>query len=166
MRLRSVIEHKRCPTGNKSQLQNLSQYRQFQNANTSHAAETCRICAGRCAGLRVGRRAVLRVGRCANLSVERRIGLRAGRSAGCASQDASVARRKTRRLLVARRAVFAPRDALFARRKTRRLRATRRAECAPYARACPSVFFRGGGRRLEVIVRRVQRVADGAASPG
>ena len=92
-----VIEHKRCPTGKISQQQNQSQNKPVQNANTSHAAEACR--------------------------------LRAARRAGCASEDAPGARRKTRRLRARRRAGCASQDAPVARRKTRRLRAGRRAVC-------------------------------------
>ena len=65
-----------------------------------------------------------------------------------------------------------------ARCETRRLRVARRAGCAPCARTgdAPDArrvrararpfFLRGGGRRLEVVVRRRPGVADGAASPG
>ena len=42
-----MIEHKRCPTGNISQQQNQSQNKPVQNANTSHAAEACRLRASR-----------------------------------------------------------------------------------------------------------------------
>ena len=57
--------------------------------------------------------------------------LPAARRAGCASEDAPGARRKTHRLRAGRRAGCAPQDAPLARRKTRRLRAARRAESAP-----------------------------------
>ena len=57
--------------------------------------------------------------------------LHAARRAGCAPQDAPVARRKTRRLRAARRAGCAPQDAPVARRKTCRLRPARHAVCTP-----------------------------------
>ena len=57
--------------------------------------------------------------------------LRAARRAGCASEDAPGARRKTQRLRAGRRAGCAPQDAPVARRKTRRERAARRAGSAP-----------------------------------
>ena len=128
--MQAVIEHERCSTSKISQQQNQSQNRPVQNANTSHAAEACRLRAARRAGyasedapgarrkthwLRAGRRAV-----CA--PHER---------AACAPQDAPLARRKTRRLRAAKRAGCAPQDAPVARRKTRGLHAGRRAACMP-----------------------------------
>ena len=95
--LTSVIEHKRCPTGKRSQRRNQSQNRPVQNTNTSHAAEACRLRASRrveyasadasgarrrTCRLRARRRAGLRVGRRAGLRVGRRAGLRVGRRAG------------------------------------------------------------------------------------
>ena len=53
------------------------------------------------------------------------------RRAGCAPEDTPVARRKTRCLRAGRRAGCAPEDAPVARRKTRRWRAEKRAGCAP-----------------------------------
>ena len=100
--------------------------------------------------LRAGRRAVLRAGKRAALRAGRRAALRAARRAGCTSQDAPVARRKTRR---------------FACRKTRRLRAGRRTGCAPCARAGPSVLFPWRRAEPRSVVRRGRRVADGAGSP-
>ena len=93
----------------------------------------------------------------------------------CASGDAPVARRETRRSARRQTRRSARRETrcsarretrCSARRKTRRLRAGRRAEYTPCARAGPSVPFRGGGRCIEVVIRRGRRVADGAASPG
>ena len=80
--------------------------------------------------------------------------LRAPRRAGCASEDAPGARRKTHRLRAGRCAGCAPHDAPLARRKTCRLRAARRAESAPRdapvarrvrARARPFFSVEAGG---------------------
>ena len=95
-----VIEHKRCPTGKISQQQNQSQNRPVQNANTSHAAEACR--------LRASRRAEY-------ASVDAS-GTRRKTRQFCAPGDAPVLR--------------AGRRAGSARRETRRVSALERAECA------------------------------------
>ena len=89
------------------------------------------------------------------------------RRADCAPLDALGARRKTRRVHVARRAGCAPEDAPVARRKTRRLRAGRRAVCAPEdAPVALRKTRQESERSLEVVGRVSRRVADGAVISG
>ena len=158
-----MIEHERCPTEKISQQQNQSLNKQVQNVSTSHAVEACRQCAGRRTSLRV----------------EKRAGCASGDAPFCAPGDALFC-------APGDALVCAPGNAPVARRKTRRMRAGRRPGCAPCARVgdapcartgdAPDArrvrararpfFLHGSGRRLEVVVLRGQRVANGAASRG
>ena len=146
-----VIERKRSPTGNIPQQPNQSPNRQVHKTNTSHAAEVCRLRAGRRASSRV-RRSAGRVSRDTPLCAPGDAPFCApGYAPFCAPGDAPFC---------------APGDAPVARREARRLRVGRRAGCASRARAedvpdarrvrarARPFLLRGGGRRLEAVVVR------------
>ena len=137
---RPVIERKCRPTGKISQQPNQSPNRQVQKANTSHAAEACRMRAGRRASRVPGDTPFCAPGDtpfCAPgdapfCAPRDALVLRAGRRAVLrAERRAGSARRETRWFC-------APGDALVLRAACAR---GRRAGCVPCARARPVRFF-------------------------
>ena len=126
-----MIEHKRCPTGKISQQQNQSQNSPVQNANTSHAAEACRLRASRRAGctsqdVPVARRKtrcmVCASGDAPVCASGDAPGKRAGAHGVCASVRAEQARRCARSVRVGARGARSSARAEHARRRARSTR--------------------------------------------